>query len=135
MSHAMQQVKTDVDAFYAGIRSNDVAALAALVSEDFTLVWQGVPSIPWAGVWKGVPGLLEFFACLNAHIEVVSIEQVRAMSEFDCTVVLLRGHWRVRTSGVELEALAANMFEFELGKIKRYTVMNNSAAFDRALEV
>ena len=49
------------------------------------------------------------------------------------TMVLLQGHWRMRASGAEVKALAANVFTFETGRIRSYTVLNNTAAFAQAL--
>ena len=124
---------TLLDSFYAAIKAADAPALAQCVQPDFKLHWQGTPSIPWAGDWQGVDGLLAFFKLLDQHILVLDVQRLHTLSNDQVTVVVLKGRWKTRASGVELSAMAANVFEFADGKIRSYTVLNNTAAFAEAL--
>ena len=119
--------------FYAALKAADAQALARCVDAGFELNWQGTPAIPWAGVWKGVDGLLQFFGILNQHVEVLEVTRLHTLSGAELTFVLLQGRWRLRTNGKELSALAANVFTFHAGTIRSNTVLNNTAAFAEAL--
>jgi hypothetical protein len=51
----------------------------------------------------------------------------------ECSVVILEGHWKLVTTGVEVRALAANVFTCSNDLVASYTVLNNSGAFAQAL--
>jgi uncharacterized protein len=122
-----------IDSFYAAIKAGDAAALAKCIAPNFVLNWQGVESLPWAGQWVGAAGVFDFFAALNAHVEVLEVERLQTFSDTNITMILLRGHWRMKQSNKEINALAANVFKIDNEQITAYTVINNSAAFDHAL--
>jgi ketosteroid isomerase-like protein len=122
-----------LDRFYAAIKSGDSVALAACVHAEFELDWQGSSAIPWAGQWQGSTGLLEFFRILNQHIEVLEVNRLHEFSDAQVTVIVLQGRWRSKARQITLSAKAANLFTFQDGKVRSYTVMNNSAAFGEAI--
>ncbi len=124
-----------LDRFYASIKSGDAAALADCVHPNFELNWQGSPAIPWAGHWNGSEGLLKFFQILNQHIEVLEVKRLHEFSNALVTVIVLQGSWRTKARGLAINAMASNLFTFEDGRVKSYTVMNNSAAFADAIQV
>lgn len=121
-----------LDRFYGALKALSPEALADCVSEDFVLNWQGCDAIPWAGTWRGVDGLLAFVALLNQHLEIVEVQRLKQFADEEMTVVLLQGHWRIKATGQEVHAMACNVFAIEGGRIKRYTVVNNTAAFVEA---
>ena len=122
-----------IDSFYAALRRLSASDLAQLVTPDFVLNWQGTTAIPWSGEWFGVDGLLSFVKTLDAHVQVLSIDPRHSLHAPDCSVVVLEGHWKLVTTGVEVRALAANVFSFSNGRIASYTVLNNAGAFAQAL--
>jgi ketosteroid isomerase-like protein len=122
-----------LDSFYAAIKSGDAPALAQCVHANFELDWQGSAAIPWSGRWQGSAGLLEFFKILNTHIEVLEVQRLHEFSDASVTVIVLQGRWRSKARGVNITAKASNLFTFEDGKVRSYTVMNNSAAFAEAI--
>jgi uncharacterized protein len=124
-----------LDQFYAAIKAADTEALARCVDTDFVLHWQGTGSIPWAGSWRGVAGLLDFFKRLDQHVQVLEIERLHSLSNDQVTVVLLRGRWQTRQTGEQITAMAANVFTLANGRILAYTVLNNTAAFADALKL
>jgi ketosteroid isomerase-like protein len=126
-------MKSLIDAFYAGVRQRDTAALAQLVTSDFELNWQGSNDIPWAGRWSGVQGLMQFFVRLNEHVEIVTMEPMHALADGQIAIVILRGAWRVAGGPALVEATAANVFTFAQGRISKYMVLNDTALFARAL--
>ncbi len=97
------------------------------------LDWQGSDSIPWAGRWHGVNGLLSFVKVLNEKLQILEVQRLKQFSDQDTTVVLLRGHWKAKESGNEARAMACNVFTIENDKIKSYTVLNNTVAFSETL--
>jgi ketosteroid isomerase-like protein len=119
--------------FYAAIKSGDAPALALCVHPKFELDWQGSAAIPWSGRWHGSAGLLEFFQILNQHIEVLEVQRLHEFSDASVTVIVLQGRWRSKAGGVNITAKASNLFTFEDGLVRSYTVMNNSAAFAEAI--
>lgn len=124
---------TLIEQFYAAIKAADAQALAACISDDFALNWQGSPSIPWAGQWRGEDGLMEFFKSLNEHVRVIDINVQAQFENESMTMVLLEGHWNIPATSTDVKAMAANIFRFADGKIAAYEVLNNSAAFADAL--
>lgn len=126
-------MNANLDAFYAALKALSASDLAACVTPDFVLDWQGTPSIPWAGTWHGVDGLMSFVKELNACVEVLDVQRLHLLQDPSVTVVVLRGHWRLKTTGQEIRATACNLFTFEGNKIRSYTVLNNTAAFAAGL--
>jgi ketosteroid isomerase-like protein len=126
-------VNSLLDRFYAALRSLSASDLAACVTDDFVLEWQGTPAIPWAGRWRGVEGLLAFIKTLNAEVEILDVQRLHEFGNSEITVVVLQGHWRIKSTHREVRAMAANLFTFSGGKVKSYAVLNNTAAFAEAL--
>ena len=122
-----------IDHFYSAIRSGDVATITQCIHADFTLNWQGSSHIPWAGTWKGVDGLLDFFAKLNEHVDVLDVSVEQSLDNKDISIVILQGKWRMCADKALIEASAANLFTFQDERIAGYTVINDSEAFANAL--
>ena len=122
-----------LDRFYSALRQLSAPDLMSCVTEDFVLEWQGTQAIPWAGRWDGVAGLLAFVSKLDAHLDILDVQRTHVLEQVDATVVILKGRWRVKSTGREVQATAANLFTFAGGRIRSYTVLNNSAAFAAAL--
>lgn len=122
-----------LDRFYTALRALSTSELALCVADDFVLDWQGTASIPWAGQWRGVPGLLTFVEKLNSNLEILDVQRIHELEQGTVTVVVLKGHWRIKASGHEIRAMAANLFTFSGERIQSYTVLNNTAAFAEAL--
>lgn len=122
-----------LDPFYAALKALSATDLAACVTPDFVLDWQGSARIPWAGTWRGVDGLLAFVKALNASVDILEVQRLHQLQDASVTVVVLRGHWRLKATGEEIRATACNLFTFEGDRIRTYTVLNNSAAFAEGL--
>ena len=122
-----------LDRFYEALKALSPEQLARCVTEDFVLDWQGSDSIPWAGKWHGVSGLLSFVDRLNENLQILEVERLMQFSDQDTTVVLLRGHWKAKQNGREVRAMACNVFTIENERIKSYTVLNNTVAFAEAM--
>jgi ketosteroid isomerase-like protein len=122
-----------LDSFYAALRKGSAEDLSALVAPDFTLDWQGTQAIPWAGRWIGPDGILQFIKILNRELQILTVKPLHTLHGPECSVVVLKGHWRALATGSEVRAKAANVFTFVDGRIASYTVLNNTAAFAEAL--
>ena len=122
-----------LDRFYDALKTLSAEPLADCVSEDFVLEWQGSASIPWAGTWRGVKGLLAFVQTLNQHLDILHVQRLKQLADDGTTMVLLHGHGRLKATGRDVQALACNIFAIEGGRIRSYTVLNNTAAFAEAL--
>lgn len=124
---------TVLDPFYGALKALSAPGLAACVTQDFVLDWQGTDAIPWAGRWQGVEGLLAFVGRLDASLEIQDVQRLHVLEQGEVAVVVLRGRWRIKSTGRQVQATAANLFTFAEGRIRSYTVLNNSAAFAEAL--
>ena len=134
MSTSNQFIVTQLlDRFYEALKVLSSEQLTSCVTEDFMLDWKGSDSIPWAGRWHGVNGLISFVKVLNEKLQILEVQRLKQFSDQDTTVVLLRGHWKAKESGNEVRAMACNVFTFENQKIKSYTVLNNTVAFSETL--
>ena len=127
-------MNTLLDRFYAALKALSLEDLAACVTEDFVLDWQGTSAIPWAGRWQGVQGLLDFVGKLNAEIEILDVQRLHLFEAPGVAVVVLRGMWRAKRTHREVQATAANLFTFSEGLVSSYTVLNNTAAFAEAIQ-
>lgn len=120
--------------WYAAIRAGDPAALTEIAAPDVVVRWNGPPGlIPWAGEHRGVDAVLAFFRSVGAHLEVLGVEPVEKLEGDGKALIVLVGHWRIRSNGRELKLRAANLFTFREGKVAAYEVFPDSAAFAAAL--
>ena len=120
--------------WYAALKAGDMAAFRAVAAPDVMVRWNGPADlIPWAGEHHGVEAVLAFFGKVGAALEIVSVEPVERLVTADKALIVLKGHWRVRATGQELNLRAANLFSFQGGKVAAYEVFPDSAAFVRAL--
>lgn len=78
-------------------------------------------------------GLLSFVKTLNEHLRVLGITPQHTLHSPECSVVILAGQWKMVTTGVQVQAVAANVFTFKEGRVASDTVLNNSGAFALAL--
>ena len=122
-----------LDRFYSALRALSATDLRECIADDFTLDWQGTDSIPWAGQWRGVQGLINFVEKLNANVEILEVQRIHTLEQDEVVVVVLRGHWRIKATELEIRAMAANLFTFSGERIRSYTVLNYTAAFAEAL--
>lgn len=120
--------------WYAALRAGDMAAFRAVAAPDVMVRWNGPADlIPWAGEHHGIEAVLAFFGKVGAALEVLSVEPIERLITADKALIVLKGHWRVRATGQELNLRAANLFTFKDDRVLAYEVFPDSAAFVRAL--
>jgi ketosteroid isomerase-like protein len=72
-------VKSIYDAFSRG----DIAAILGVMAPESELIFEGPPSLPWAGTWKGVDGWTRFFQAVAANAEDVNVSIQTFMTHED----------------------------------------------------
>jgi ketosteroid isomerase-like protein len=123
-----------LDRWYAAIKAGDAAALAAVTTDDVAVRWNGpVGVVPWAGVWEGRAKVITFFKRVAEHLDVLSVETLHRTEDAGSVALVLRGHWRVKATGEELDLRAANIFRFEGDKVAAFEVYPDSYAYAKAL--
>jgi ketosteroid isomerase-like protein len=120
--------------WYAALKEGDLPAFREAAAPDIVVRWNGPADlVPWAGEHRGVEAALAFFRAVGAALEIISVEPVERLVTADKALLVLKGHWRVRSTRQELHLRAANLFSFRDGKVSAYEVFPDSAAFVSAL--
>lgn len=123
-----------LDRWYAAIKAGDAAALRDLTTPNVYVLWNGDPSvIPWAGLHEGGAAVLAFFGTVAHHLDVVTVNVVDRLETPAATTIILEAHWRVKATGRDVRARAANIFRFENDRISGYEVYGDSGRFAAAL--
>jgi uncharacterized protein len=123
-----------LDRWYAALKAGDAGALAAVTTEDVTVLWNGpVGIVPWAGIWQGRPKVITFFRRVAEHLDVVAVEPLSRLVTAEAAALVNIGRWRVRATGEELEVRAANHFRFEAGRVASYEIYPDTFTFAGAL--
>ena len=82
-----------------------------------------------AEFFEGAEGVGAFLREVRDSLEILSFDREEPIVDGSRIVVLARGRWRVRATGREVEARVANVFELREGRVARYRVFNDTAAF------
>jgi uncharacterized protein len=123
-----------LDAWYAAMRSGDLEALRDVATSDIRVWWNGpVDLVPWAGEHIGIDAAIAFFRQVTGRLDIIRTTVVERLETPAATVVFLDAHWRVKATGEDIMAKALNIFRFRDGRVARYEVYPDSAAFARAL--
>lgn len=108
-------------------RGNRAAILDAL-AED--VVWTSVagPELPWGGTFHGRAGVADYFARIDATVQVsgYAVEQVVAQGEW--VVALGRCHIRVLATGAEHDFAKADITRMRDGRIAEFREFYDTAA-------
>jgi uncharacterized protein len=123
-----------LDGWYAAMRSGDLERLRDVATPDIRVWWNGPADlVPWAGEHAGIDAAIAFFRQVTGHLDIVRTTVTERLEAESMTVVFLDAQWRVKASGEEIRAKALNVFRFSEGRVARYEVYPDSAAFARAL--
>jgi uncharacterized protein len=108
---------------YAAFQRGDIAGILALLHPE--VEWEGVkgapPSVPFAGVRKGIAGVEEFFALVVREEEFTSFEPREFFASGDRVVALGSYSARVRRTGKSFSGEWAMAFTLRDGKVVRFT--------------
>lgn len=120
--------------WYAALRAGDAGALRAALTDDARLDWHGAPGVtPWAGTHQGPDAVIRFFALVAAQLEILEVRERARITEGSRVAVQAEGRWRARATGREVRAAMCNVFTLDGGKVARFEVYPDTAAFRDAL--
>jgi uncharacterized protein len=123
-----------LDRWYVAIKAGDASALRTLTTPDVYVLWNGDPTvIPWAGRHNGHDAVLAFFGTVAQHLDVLSVQVIDRFEAPSATTIVLEGHWRVKATGLEVQARVANIFRIDGACISGYEVYSDTARFAAAL--
>ena len=121
-------------AAYAAFGRGDIQAILDSLTDDVEWVLPGPPEVlPFAGVRRGRGQVAQFFAALDATLVFELFEPREFVAQNDKVVVLGRSRDRMRRTGRVVENEWAAVFKLRGGKIARYQVYEDTAAFVSAL--
>ena len=110
-----------VQSFYANFQAGDIAAVLALLSPDFELVYSGPSIIPSAGTWNGHEGFRKWAqAALQGHLPPESLSFEDFIVQGDKVVVPGHVTLRVKTTGKACETDFLHFFTVRDGKLARW---------------
>ena len=135
MQEKMHDTNQTIDAYYAALKAGDRGEITALLSDDIQVDYYGPEGLfPWQGTWKGTA---QFFAFLDSVAENLTIDAVTPMQRIiaeESAIIVLNGQWTIRKTGAKVTATVANIFTLKHGKIARYQVFTDTAAFGLGVE-
>jgi ketosteroid isomerase-like protein len=121
-----------VRAHYDAIRNRDRAALLSTLDDDIELVFPGPPTIPFAGVWRGVEGAKRFYSAIRETAEVIEFVVEEMIAQGNSVAVIGREHFRVKATGHEWSCGWAQVHVVASGKIRSYREFSDTAAISAA---
>ncbi len=119
-----------LERYYAALRAGDVDLIRDVVSEDIEVVYQDADKLlPWGGVWTGFEAFRRFLGIVAEHLVIEKVEPVDRFLDGDTAIVVLNGVWTARATGKRVTAQVVNIFSVRDGKVARYRVYPDTAAF------
>ena len=132
----MQQAETEavLERYYAALQAGDVQGMKDVVSEDIEVIYQDADGLlPWGGTWSGFDKFREFLATVAEHLVIESVQPLERLFDQDTAIIVLRGVWTSRKTDRRVEARVVNIFKVRSGKVARYQVFPDTAAFAIAI--
>ena len=130
----MTSVNDLIDTYYSALKAGDHAALAKVLSEDIQVDYYGPPGLfPWQGTWTGLQGFFDFLQIVAENLVIDSVTPLQRIVAETSVVIVLDGQWTIRKTGQVVTASVANIFTVSAGKIGRYQVFTDTAAFGLGL--
>ena len=123
-----QTNKALVQRGYALFQAGDIEHLVELFTDD--IVWAAIDSeyVPYAGIYNGKDGVVEFFTKLGQSIEIERFEPLTFIAEGDQVAVEGTSASTVRSTGSHVANRWMHVFTMRDGKICRLTQYDDSAA-------
>lgn len=125
-----EAVGETLDRWYAAIKSGDGDSLRAVMTDDIAVDYASPAGLlPWGGIWNGPDAATSFFATVAEHLEVDAVQPLETHMTGSTAIVMIKGRWTVKSTGAKVTARAVNVFSMRDGKVARYQVFNDTAAF------
>jgi ketosteroid isomerase-like protein len=130
-----QQSIDTIKQLYAAFGRRDLTAVFDGLAEDVEWYLPGPPAIvPFAGLRRGKQQVAEFFKVLSETLEFEQFEVDEFVAQADKVVVLGRSRDRMKSTGRVIENRWAALWEIRDGKVTKYHVYEDTAAFVEALK-
>ena len=129
-----QENVQSVQSVYAAFGRGDIQAVLEALTDDVEWVLPGPPAVlPFAGGRSGREQVSQFFVVLAETLTFEQFEPREFIAQGDKVVVLGRSRDRMKATGRVVENEWAAVFTLRAGKIARYQVYEDTAAFVSAL--
>jgi len=113
----------------------DVPAILDLLREDVEWIAEGPPELPWAGVYRGRDGCVQFFTRIGQHAEFERFEPREFVAQGEQVVVLGWERGRARSTGRTFENHWAMAFTLRDGEVAAFRLYEDTAAVAAAFQV
>lgn len=103
---------------YAAIGRGDIPSLLNMMAEDIEIRFPGPSEIPFAGTFRGHPGVGEFFQAIGTNVDIHEFEPREFFADDDTVIAL--GHERLtaRATGTTWETDWVMAWTVRDGKIR-----------------
>lgn len=123
-----------VRSVYVSFGRGDIGAVLAALTDDVEWILPGpAGTLPFAGVRRGREQVVQFFAVIAETLTFEQFEPGEFIAQGDKVVVLGRSRDRMRSTGRLVENEWAAVFTLRGGRIAKYQVYEDTAAFVSAL--
>lgn len=122
-----RSARETAEAFYASVHAGDFEQLFSVLSDDCTLEYQGPPSIPFAGIFKGKDKCRIFFGHVAEDVDIQEFRQ----DEFivDGNMVAVTGHLKLlmHATGRVYDSDYVHVHNIRDGQIARFRDFQDTA--------
>lgn len=127
---ALEQLK----AIHAAPVYSEALKASGLLADDIEWWVMGDPEVfPWAGTWRGIDGVKEFFARLNAEMRYDRFKLEDYVADADHVVAIISAGGTARKSGRRFDSGIVRIYTLRNGLIVRVTNYYDTHAYAQAL--
>lgn len=115
------------EAFYASVHAGDFDQLFSVLSDDCTIEYQGPPSIPFAGIFKGKDKCRIFFGHVAEDVDIKEFRQDDFIVDGD--MVAVTGHLtlQMHSTGLVYDSDYVHIHNVRNGQIERFRDYQDTA--------
>lgn len=124
-----------VQEMYNAFMTGDMEALKNTLSEDTVWVYEGPEDLPYAGVYQGKEGVLNFFAAIDHAVEILDFNVNTMISNEQTVIVLGSEKQKIKTNGQILEQKWVQVYTVENQLITRLEEYANTAAAEKLFKL
>lgn len=117
-----------VQRMYQAFGQGDVAAMRAVIAEDFRWDSRYSAGVPLGGVWRGLDGLREFLRTLGETVDVLAFQIQEYIAQGNRVVALGFDESRVKSTGRTYHNDWVHVWTIRDGKIGEIRTYNDTAA-------
>lgn len=117
---------------YENFSRGDIDGLIASYTDDIEWLGYDSPNVPFAGNYHGIEGVRQFFQNLGGSMQALHFEPRQMIAEGNRVAVLGHGHWKIDSTGREVDSDWCHLFELRDGKVCRFQDFDDSAQFSQA---